>query len=70
MRIIAFIEDEEVIKKILKHLGLWKIKARPPPRAIVAEKNPEYHIDYSTSQVPVSYNYLYVDPVYSEGHPA
>ncbi len=66
------------IKKILKHLGLWEIKARPPPRAIVAAKNPEYHIDYSTSQVPVparrlsggSDNYLYVDPVYSDGHPA
>jgi hypothetical protein len=33
MRIVAFIEDEEVIKKILKHLGLWEVKARPPPRA-------------------------------------
>jgi len=32
MRIIAFIEDEEVIKKIPKHLGLWKAKARPPPK--------------------------------------
>jgi len=31
MRIIAFIEDEEVIKKILKHLGLWESKQRPPP---------------------------------------
>ena len=26
MRIIAFIEDEEVVKKTLKHLGLWEIK--------------------------------------------
>jgi len=25
------IEDEEVIKKILKHLGLWEVKARLPP---------------------------------------
>jgi hypothetical protein len=32
MRIIAFIEDEEVIKKILTHLGLWEAKARPPPK--------------------------------------
>ena len=70
MCIIAFIEDEGVIKKILKHLGLWQIKARPPPRAIGAAKNPEYHIDSSFSQPPVSDNYLYVDPVYSEGHPA
>ena len=33
MKIIAFIEDEKVIEKILKHFGLWEIKARPPPRA-------------------------------------
>ena len=26
MRIITFIEDEEVIKKILKHLGVWEDK--------------------------------------------
>jgi hypothetical protein len=32
MRIIAFIETQEVIKKILKHLGLWEVKPRPPPR--------------------------------------
>ena len=30
MKIIAFIEDEEVIKKILKHLELWKMKADLP----------------------------------------
>lgn len=28
-----FIEDEEVIEKILKQLGLWDVKARPSPRA-------------------------------------
>jgi endonuclease III len=33
MKIISVIEDEEVIKKILKHLGLWDRKARPPPKA-------------------------------------
>jgi len=32
MKILAFIEDEEVIKKILKHLGLWDQKARPHRR--------------------------------------
>ncbi len=25
MKVISVIEDEEVIKKILKHLGLWNI---------------------------------------------
>ena len=32
MRIFAFIEGEVVIEKILKHLGLWDIKGRPPPK--------------------------------------
>ena len=53
MRIIAFLEKQEVIKKILKHLDLWDIKPRPPPR--MAKAQPLYtepHIDYSDSQVP------------------
>ena len=62
MRIISFIEDEEVIKKILKYLGLWKIKARPPPKANGPQ--PNVHIDYSDSQVPPCEDYLYRDPDY------
>ena len=59
MKVISVIEDEEVIKKILKHLGLWDIKTRPP-------KVPEYSIDYSGSQLPLSDKGLYVDPEYAE----
>ena len=33
MKVISVIEDEEVIKKILKHLGFWDRKARLPPKA-------------------------------------
>ncbi len=33
MRVIAFIHDEDVIRKILKHLGLWDVKRKLPPRA-------------------------------------
>ena len=33
MRIIAFIEDSDVMKKILKHLGLWDVKRKPRPVA-------------------------------------
>ena len=33
MRVIAFIENEDVIKKILKHLGIWDIKRKPSPVA-------------------------------------
>ena len=56
MRIISFTEDEEVIKKILKHLGLWEIKTRSPPRANALPKASEYYIDYTDSQLPVSDN--------------
>jgi len=52
MQFIAFIEGEEVIKKILKHLGLREVKARPPPK----EKAPSSSISMndSDSQVPFS----------------
>jgi hypothetical protein len=33
MRIISFIEDDQLVKKILKHLDLWDVKRKPPPRA-------------------------------------
>jgi hypothetical protein len=56
------IEDEDVIKKILKHLGLMEVKPRPPPKATGPQKTPEYNIDYSTSQLPESHTWLYVDP--------
>ncbi|MBF0548691.1 MAG: transposase [Candidatus Riflebacteria bacterium] len=32
MRVISFIEEKAVIEKILKHLGLWTVQPRPPPR--------------------------------------
>jgi len=32
MRVIAFINDEDVIRKILKHLNLWDIKRKPRAR--------------------------------------
>ena len=70
MKVISVIEDEDVIKKILKHLGLWDVKvyppsfwrARPPPRTTALPKVPEYSIDYTDSQLPVSDKWLYVDP--------
>ena len=33
MRIIAFIEDEQLVNKILKHLSLWDVKRKLPPCA-------------------------------------
>lgn len=86
MRITAFKEDLEIIRKILKHLGLWEVKPRPPPKASCLcavthrqagpPKVLEYSMYYSVSQLPASDNWLYVDPEYTEvyppleGHPA
>jgi hypothetical protein len=52
MKVISVIEDQDVIKKILKHLGLWQVKPRPPPRATKPPKTQEYKIDDSISQFP------------------
>jgi hypothetical protein len=32
MKIIAFIEDPPVIRRILQHLGIWTTQERPPPK--------------------------------------
>jgi hypothetical protein len=66
MKVISLIEDEEIIKKIFKHLGLWEVKPRPPPTATRPTKMAEYSIDYSTSQLPASDKWLYVDPPASD----
>ncbi len=51
MRVIAFIEDNQVIKKILMHLGLWETNNHDPP-----PQNPSYipEITYNDdySQIP------------------
>jgi hypothetical protein len=57
MAVIAFIEAEDVIEKILKHLGLWELTprpvcvhrtGRPPPRSAKSQPlSTEPHIDYS-----------------------
>jgi hypothetical protein len=62
MKILSFIEDPEIIKKILKHLDLWDVKPRPPPKANDLPIN--IQIDCSDSQVPPCEDYLYCDPDY------
>ena len=32
MRVISSIEDPSVIRAILKHLGIWLVRSRPPPK--------------------------------------
>jgi hypothetical protein len=64
MKVIAFIENEEVIRKILKHLGLWDRKARPPA-------SPRIWIDPSDSQLPPDEEHLYRNPEHpAEAHAA
>jgi hypothetical protein len=60
MRIPAFIEDEEVIEKILKHLGLWDLKIRPSPKVKLSSVT--ISIDGSDSQVPFSAPSFCPDP--------
>jgi hypothetical protein len=67
MNVIGFIQDLEIIKKILKHLDLWDLKSKPLPRANAPPDNIEPHLDYSDSQLLPSYDYLYLDEKYPEG---
>ena len=70
MKLLSCIEDEQVIEKILKRLGLWEKKARPPPKTRAAPTRTDTLIDDSFSQLPVSDKWLYVEPEYPEGSPA
>jgi len=53
------IDDSDVIKKILKHLGLWLPKRAPAPKANAPPK--AVLIDYLDSQIPSADDYL-IDP--------
>ena len=41
MRVIAFIENKAIAKKILKHFGIWEVKRKPRPRANVQPLIPD-----------------------------
>jgi len=51
MRVIAFIEDDAVIRKILIHLGLWDTRNHDPPHP-APESFQDCIIDESYSQLP------------------
>jgi hypothetical protein len=70
MRIISFIEDREVIKAILKHLGLWLAKSKPAPKANAPPARNQdgpgqarYALD-DFSQLPLNDDHLHRDPDY------
>ena len=61
MKIIAFIKQAEIIEKILKHLGLWHVKTRPPPK--IHSPPEDFFTDYPDSQIP-PWDDDYSDPDY------
>ena len=56
MKIISFIEDEQVISKILEHLGFWEVKRKPPPCANGPPT--ESFIIYDDSSSPSADDYI------------
>ena len=72
MRIISFIEDRQVIRAILEHLGIWLVRARPPPKihdppvCIQNAGRPAApSIPDDVSQIPAHDDHFYGDPLYS-----
>ena len=64
MRIISFIEDAQVIRDILTHLGLWLFRSRPPPKICVATLSESKSSD-SYAHPPHQHADGYADPEYS-----
>ena len=70
MRIIRFIEDREVIKAILKHLGLWLVRPKPAPKAHAppalnrSKSGQAGYVLENFSQLPLNDDHLYRDPDY------
>jgi hypothetical protein len=56
MRILSFIEDSEIIIKILKHLDLWDVRRKPPARANGPPT--ESFIIYDESSSPSADDYI------------
>jgi hypothetical protein len=65
MRIISFIEDQQVIREILTHLGLWLFRSRPPPKICAAITLSESKVSDSYIHPPHQQADAYADPEYS-----
>ncbi|MBU2027130.1 MAG: transposase [Proteobacteria bacterium] len=73
MRIVSNIEDPSVIRAILKHLGIWLIRSRPPPKThdppVCIHKSGRpaapHIMDDLCCQLPINDDHLYSDPEYS-----
>jgi hypothetical protein len=62
MRIISFIEDAQVIRDILTHLGLWLVRSRSPPKI-----HDPPNIEYATAdhQIQPHADSIHGDPEYA-----
>jgi hypothetical protein len=72
MRIISFIEDRQVIRATLEHLGIWLVRARPPPKIHClpvcihnAGRSAAPSIPDDVSQITPHADHFYGDPQYS-----
>jgi len=52
MSIISFIEELDIIEKILRHLGLWDLRNHDPPKPVISDSIPDLVYDFSDSQIP------------------
>jgi len=57
IKILSFIEDPEIIKKRLKHLDLWDVKHRPPPKAFMNDLSTAIPPDITYVVVSFSLNH-------------
>ncbi|MDQ5984570.1 MAG: hypothetical protein CSYNP_00265 [Syntrophus sp. SKADARSKE-3] len=66
MRIISFIENVEVIREILKYLGIWLARSRPSPKihAPPTLSEPESAVHQPHHQDTYKDTYSYPDPDY------
>ena len=64
MRVISSIEDPSVIRDILNHLGLWLVRARPPP---TAHAPPIREYAAGDLQLQTHADMIYGDPEYIMG---
>jgi hypothetical protein len=62
MRIVSSIEDPTVIRDILKHLGLWLVRSRPPPKIHDPPNSESAPVDL---HIPPHAHMIYGDPQYS-----
>jgi hypothetical protein len=66
MRVIAFIDNPEVVEKILRQVDLWCgpaafAPARPPPSMVPESIGPDFRIEYDTVPTNVPNNHPKTD---------